>query len=432
MDNNPAYLMITQYPMDGTDASTIHMAELSSHLALLGLPVKVVCPASRRSGAGAQLPPNAADAAVRCLTLPTLGLGVLRALTFQLSLAAALVSLAACRRIKCLYVRHSGLLIVPALIGVLFRLPVVLEVNGLVSEELPLVRPGRGARAMSALVGLVERVNFRLATSVVVVTPSLKEILVQEFKVNSACIHVIPNGANITRFYPRRAEEARRQLELQLEGPTVGFVGNLQPWHGVDLLVEAAPLVLSQLPQARFLVVGDGPRRRELERRTTELGIASKVVFTGAVPYSKVPLYIASFDVCAAPFPESERNSRIGGSPLKVFEYAACGRPIVISSALPIFQEIAEAGAGPTVPPNDPEALAAALVAMLRDPVGRERMGKRAREYAVARGSWARAARAVENVIAESCTAHPPRPCPRSDQAAIAPADTRGLTERRG
>jgi glycosyltransferase involved in cell wall biosynthesis len=405
MDNHAACLMITQYPMDGTDASTIHTAELSSHLYLSGVRVRVVCPASRRSQ-------HTVDTNAPCMTLPTLGRGVLRALTFQLSLAAALIALVLRKRIKCLYVRHSGLLVAPTVMGALFRLPVVLEINGLVSEELPLLRPGRGTRAMCALVGLIERLNFRFATSFVVVTPNLKQVLVQEFGVSPARVRVVPNGANITRFHPCRAEDARRQLGLRQEGPVVGFVGNLQPWHGVDVLVEAAPHVLSNLPQALFLVVGDGPERGSLEQRVAELGIASRFVFTGAVPYARVPLYMAAFDVCAAPFPESARNSRIGGSPLKVLEYAACGQPVVISSALPIFHEIAEAGAGLTVRPNDPRALARALVEILRDPLGKEQMGKRAREYAVARGSWAHAARAVEGVIAESCGRYLQQPCP--------------------
>jgi glycosyltransferase involved in cell wall biosynthesis len=152
-----------------------------------------------------------------------------------------------------------------------------------------------------------------------------------------------------------------------------------------------------------LVVVGDGPQREELARRAAELGIAGQVSFTGAVPYSDTPLYMASFDVCAAPFPASQRNSRIGGSPLKVYEYAACGRPVVVSTALPIWREIAEAEAGLTVPPGDPEALAAALVALLRAPLTRARMGKCAREYAVARGSWARTAKMVEHTITAAC-----------------------------
>ncbi len=385
-------LMITQYPMDGTDATAVHMAELSSHLAALGVPLTVICPAGSRSHA-ATTPPHV-------WALQAIGSGLLRALTFQIALALALTARAIGRQIACLYVRHSGLLVVPTLIGVIFGIPLILEVNGLVSEELPLVHPRY--RAVSGFVGLIERLSFRLATTTVVVTESLKQVLVREFGLDPACVHVVPNGADISRFHPRAADEARRELGLPPDCPIVGFVGNLQPWHGVDTLIETAPMVLAQLPQARFVVVGDGPRRTALESHAAQMGVGPSITFAGAVPYAEVPLWTSSFDVCAAPFPHSDRNSRIGGSPLKVFEYAACGRPVVITTALPVSQDLVGVDAAIAVPPNDPEALASALIALLRDSAARERMGQRARDYAVARGSWDRAAQEVRRLIAES------------------------------
>jgi glycosyltransferase involved in cell wall biosynthesis len=409
MHNEAEYLMITQYPLHGTDASSIHTAELASHLALSGVRVRVVCPASRH---------GPTDMKVPCLMLPAFGRGVFRALTFQLALVPVLAALVVRTRIRCLYARHSGLLLVPAVMGLIFRLPVVLEVNGIVSEELPLVHAGRTGKAACALVGLIERLNFRLASGFVVVTHTLRQILIQEFGVDPARVRVVSNGANVSRFQPRAAMEARGQLGLRDTGPIVGFVGNLQPWHGASLLVEAAPEVLAQSPQALFLIVGDGPEGGMLKHRVEQLEIASSFVFIGAVPYAEVPLYMASMDVCAAPFPASERNSRIGGSPLKVFEYAACGRPIVLSTALPVWREIEEAGAGIVVEPDDSRALARALVEILRDSRRRQQMGKRAREFAVERGSWAHTAREVAAAMGQVGQMRLRRTCSRSSGGA--------------
>jgi glycosyltransferase involved in cell wall biosynthesis len=127
---------------------------------------------------------------------------------------------------------------------------------------------------------------------------------------------------------------------------------------------------------------------------TFELGLSDKFTFTGRLPYEQVPLYINAADVCVAPFIK-ERNSKIGLSALKTYEYLACGKPIVASSIPGVQDLIESSGGGIPVTPEDPEKLAAAIVRLLSDEKARAAMGKKGRRYVVENHSWDGVARKV-------------------------------------
>ena len=124
------------------------------------------------------------------------------------------------------------------------------------------------------------------------------------------------------------------------------FVGHLAAWQGVEFLIYASPLILGKCPEIRFLVVGDGVMRDKLLELVSEFGLADKFVFTGRVPYECVPLYINAADVCVAPFIR-ERNSKIGLSALKTYEYLACG--YYHHSEHTFFEEISSLPPGSTM-----------------------------------------------------------------------------------
>jgi len=189
---------------------------------------------------------------------------------------------------------------------------------------------------------------------------------------------------------------ARRRLEWP-EAPWVVFVGNLVAWQGLDTLVRAAPEVIEACG-ARIAIVGDGQMRSTLETLAENLGIADRVVFVGSVPYEDVPTYIGAASACVAPFTRA-RNEAIGLSPLKVYEYLACGRPVVASGVPGISELLQRSGAGLLVPPDDPRALAATLREVLEDPTRAREMGDRGRAFAVNECSWGRTAESVERVL---------------------------------
>lgn len=182
--------------------------------------------------------------------------------------------------------------------------------------------------------------------------------------------HVIPLGIELERFAAGTPALAGR--------PLVGNVGRLAPQKGQRYLVEAAPHVLERHPEARFVVVGGGELRADLERRTREAGVADRFLFTGA--RDDVPDLLASFDVLASP-------SLFEGLCLAVIEAQAAGVPVVATPVGGVRETVVDGETGYLCPPGDPGALAERIVFCLDHPDEARRVADEAKRRVGARFS---------------------------------------------
>jgi glycosyltransferase involved in cell wall biosynthesis len=170
----------------------------------------------------------------------------------------------------------------------------------------------------------------------------------------------------------------RRRLGLQ-SSTVVGFSGTFGVWHGIPTLAAALPLVLAARPEVRFLLIGDGPLRRLVERAIREHGLERRVVLTGQVPLSQMPDYLAACDVLVSPHGRQADGGEFFGSPTKLYEYMAAGRPIVASRIGQIGEALADGETALLVPPDDPEALVTAILRLVDTPCLRSRLAAAAR-----------------------------------------------------
>src|SRR2546427_104541 len=195
----------------------------------------------------------------------------------------------------------------------------------------------------------------------------------------------VPSGVPTARLRATAPSRpvARARLGGEAEAYLVVGVGRLVPIKGVDPLVEALPRLRAGVPTARVLLVGDGPDRAALERRAEVLGVADRLHVTGIVTDVVTPL--AAADVVAAP----SRNEGMGRA---LVEAMALGIPVVGASVGGIPAVVVDGECGRLVPPEDPEALARALVELGRDEPLREKLG----EAAIAR------AEAFSTAVAEA------------------------------
>jgi len=170
--------------------------------------------------------------------------------------------------------------------------------------------------------------------------------------------------------------------------PVVGAVGRLSPEKGIDVLLRAMALV----PDARLVVVGEGPQRPELEALARRLGIAGRVTFAGWAD----PPWAAtwSFDVLAVP-------SFTEGFGLVVVEAMLAGIPVVATAVGAIPEVVHDQVTGMLVAPGDPSALGAALRTLLGDPDRRRQLAAAARAEAALRFTTQRMASAFEALYAE-------------------------------
>ena len=128
-----------------------------------------------------------------------------------------------------------------------------------------------------------------------------------------------------------------------------------------------------------------------------ELGVEDRFIFTGVIAYDRVPLYINASDICTAPFIFA-RNAKIGLSPLKLYEYMACGKPVVASNISGVSDVIEASGGGISVLPENLDALADGILKLLENPDLRLKMGSKGLSYVTENYSWYSVAKKVNEV----------------------------------
>jgi glycosyltransferase involved in cell wall biosynthesis len=169
-----------------------------------------------------------------------------------------------------IYARH-GISTIPALIiGKLARIPIIIEVNGILADEF---KVSNNNRPINLALDLLDTVAFTRPTRIVVVTDELKEYISKRYKTPGKNIDVILNGVNTEIFRPIEKTTAREKLSLDTKQKYICFVGSLAPWQGVEYLIEAIPKIKTKCPEIHIIIVGDGPKRVELEQITKKMAL---------------------------------------------------------------------------------------------------------------------------------------------------------------
>lgn len=380
---------IYHHRTQGRDVEAVHIHGLCGGLEQLGFQVEIVGPP------GVDTDPNSTCSPVtrkETTLLGRLARSLPQVLFEGMEIGYNLVAIprliARCIRQKqdLIYERYALYNAAAVVTGRLLNIPVVLEVN----ETTGVDRTRQGKRlALPALARWFERRIFHAATGLVVVSGYLDDYA-RVLGVPAERIRVTPNAVDAARFDPDQADVGAVRARLGLEGKVVvGFAGSFAKWHGVELLLRAAAAVALEFPDLRLLLVGDGAGRVAAAARAVELGLGDRVVFTGKVPHAEVPAYMAAMDLGVMP------ASNVYGSPMKVFEYMAMGRPAVAPRLRPLEEAIRHGEDGLLFQPESEEALADALRQLLQDPQRRTEMGEQARSKVLARHQWIHNAQAV-------------------------------------
>ena len=211
---------------------------------------------------------------------------------------------------------------------------------------------------------------------------------------------VVPNGCDPQRFRPMDGAAVRGRHGLGTR-PVLLTLARLVPRKGIDTVLRALPAVRAAVPDVVYLVGGVGPDEERLRSLAVELGVSQCVQFLGYVPDAELaPTYgAADVFVLAA----REERPDVEGFGLVYLEANACGKAVVGTSSGGVPDAVVPGETGLLVPPDDPPALAGALVELLRDPARARAMGQAGRERVVREVSWDRVARALmEEMQSES------------------------------
>jgi glycosyltransferase involved in cell wall biosynthesis len=240
------------------------------------------------------------------------------------------------------------------------------------------------------------------ANHCVCVTEGIRDQLIRDFQVAEKNCSVISNAADTELFQPLTQKECQQNLGLPQDKFHLGFVGTFQEWVDFDILFSSLIILRDQGIPIYCTLVGDGSLEPYLRHQVQKFALSDIVLFAGRQDQTEIPKWMGAFDVGIAPFKEA-RNKTIGLSPLKLFEYMACERP-VIATALPgIIKPVEAAQAGLLYSIGDQGSMAQQFLWLYQNPDSRILMGKRGREYVLKHHSWAGVAEKIERIMEEVC-----------------------------
>jgi glycosyltransferase involved in cell wall biosynthesis len=341
-------------------AWSVHVRSIINGLAARGHAVRLVCPGGAAPGVKAE-----------CDPLPP---GKIQHIAGSL---ATFVRSGRSFGPDVVYVRGIHATVTPALAAGRLALPLVVEINGLLEHEV------KGWRR--PVVRKAHRFTLKRAARVVTVSPLLRSALAGKYEFPEDRIDVVPNGVDTKLFRPGDREAARRRLGLPIDRSIIVCVAGFFAHHALDFLISAAAKSRSLL----VLVGKDGPS-------------GGDIIHAGRVPHEKVPDYLAAADACA--YVLKTPHQSFGFSPLKLYEYMAAGRPVVVATDLPeIHRFVNDARVG-VAGPLDVDAFADLMHKVLGDPDLRAEMGRKGKALAEAEYSWDRAAEQVEESLRRAVT----------------------------
>lgn len=287
----------------------------------------------------------------------------------------------ALRQPQLIYQRHAYQSIAGATVANEAGVPFVLEWN---YSELWVKRNWWTRDPLSFLSKKFERLAEvreaqALATaSVVAAVSAAAADTAKELGAGPQRVLTVPNAVDLADVPEPRALPNRAQDAL------LGWVGTFGPWHGAEVAVKA----LAQLPESvRLLMIGDGSQRQVCERIAAELGVNDRIEFTGALPKPDVTARLQNCDVLISPH-VPVGDVPFFGSPTKIFDYMAIGRPIVASRLEQIGEVLTDGRTAHLVEPGDAAGLAKGVLDVLSSGDRGAGLGRAARQEAKERHDW--------------------------------------------
>ncbi len=252
-----------------------------------------------------------------------------------------------------------------------FKVPVVFRSIDILHQLAPYP-------ALRLATRFLEKKVYSKVDTILTITPNHSRYVISMGAMESK-VKLLPLPIDTSIFRPSvDCSEVRRKWGFSEKDQVVVFIGTLFEFSGLDGFIRQFPQVIAEIPEAKLLVVGDGPQRPKLERIITELSLERHVAITGFQPYQTMPQYINLATVCINPFLSTDATKDI--FPGKIIQYIACGKATVATPLLGITSLVPDKSHG-IIYANTAADIAKEVIDLLKSDEHRQRLGKAGLDY---------------------------------------------------
>jgi glycosyltransferase involved in cell wall biosynthesis len=254
------------------------------------------------------------------------------------------------------------------------------------------------SRVLSAITRFLEKKVYSKVDRVLIISPMLSRYVIG-MGAPAERVKQLLLGIDMAVFRPAPANpDIREKSGFGADSLVITFVGTLYDFSGLDTFIRQFPNVLEKVPEARLLIVGDGPQRSSLERIISALGLNKQVLITGFQPFETMPQYINLAAVCINPFLKTDVTKDI--FPTKIVQYMGCGKA-VIATPLPGLKALVPGEGQGIVYAESPGEITDAVISLLKSDTRREALGRAALNYVRQTHSYDKIVRQVEAELEE-------------------------------
>jgi len=283
--------------------------------------------------------------------------------------------------------------------------PFVHTIHGVLADEYEQEREsmyqsfrGRIANYFMHRLAKLEEETAKNATLIVTISQYSLEKIKEFYTVDDAKVRIVPNGVDPEKFKSFEDQAAvRRQFGLGNE-PCVLFVGSLIPRKGLPFLVEAAKKIVKEYGETKFIIVGEGPLRNQLQRKIEAANLSVNFRFLGNIKGDKLPAIYNCADVFVLPSIQE-------GQGIVLLEAQASAKPLVAFDIGGVNETVRNGETGLLVERGSTDRLADAIVKLLSDKALREKMGANGRKFVAENFTWNICAQKMLNVYHEALSA---------------------------
>lgn len=280
------------------------------------------------------------------------------------------------QQIELIYERYSLFMFATVWWAKRHQCPIIVEINDscLVHRVRPLF--------FRALARKIEGWVFKNATGLVFISGHFQQLALQQHKQIAPSV-ISPNGADLNQFVPDESASQHIRQQLGIDDKVVlGYVGAFVHWHGIDWFVDLIVHKIKAYPQLVLLLVGDGVSFSAIKQRIEQAGVSSQIILTGRVEHHKIAAYIGAMDYGILP------DSNDYGSPMKLFEFMAMAKGMVVPDFSPVVEVVTDNQTGWLFPARDRQACVERVLQLAADNELRQQVGQNARRYIEQHRQW--------------------------------------------